>query len=48
MEKVVKIDGGISKKGTTAYKLNVLAAKEGNNLTEYIRKLFNKHVDDNF
>ena len=46
MKKTIEIDGKINKEGTTAYILNVQAAKEGyNSLTEYIRIKLNEIAD---
>jgi hypothetical protein len=44
MKKLIKINGELDQKGTTANKLAILAAKEGKNLTVYISDLFDKHV----
>ena len=44
MKKLVKIQGELDKKGTTANKLAVMAAKAGKNLTDYLYDLFEEHV----
>jgi predicted HicB family RNase H-like nuclease len=46
MKKLIIIDGKLSEKDTTANKLNVMAAKKGESLTEYIRDILNTHVKD--
>jgi len=44
MKKLVKIQGELDQKGTTANKLSVMAAKAGKNLTDYLYDLFEEHV----
>jgi hypothetical protein len=44
MKKLVKIQGELDQKGTTANKLAVMAAKAGKNLTDYLYDLFEEHV----
>lgn len=47
MKKLIIIDGHVSEKDTTANKLNIMSAKEGKSLTEYIRSILNNHVKGN-
>lgn len=44
MKKLIKINGELDEKGSTANKLAIKAAKEGKNLTEYISNLLDEHV----
>lgn len=46
MNKLIKINGNLKDKGSTASKLNVLSAKEGISLTQYICNLLDKHVNN--
>ena len=45
MKKIINLDGNLKKKGTTANTLSVEAAKEGLDLTEFIRISLNKLAD---
>lgn len=44
MKKLIEITGELKDKGSFANRLNVLAAENGNNLTEYIKEVLEKHV----
>ena len=44
MDKLIRINGELTEKGTTANKLAILAAREGKNLTAYISALLDEHV----
>lgn len=44
MKKLIDIEGSLKEQGTVANKLNIMAAKQGKNLTQYIKDLLSKHV----
>jgi hypothetical protein len=44
MNKIISIKGELDKKGTVAYKLAVMAAKDGKNLKYYIESILENHV----
>lgn len=46
LKKLIDIPGDIDNNGSVAYKLNVIAAKAGSNLKNYIEDLLIKHVED--
>lgn len=48
LKKLIDIPGEKSDENTVAHKLNVLAAKAGVSLTQYIKDLLIDHVEKNF
>lgn len=45
MQKLITITGRLNEKGSLANTLNVMAAKDGKNLTNYILEILKSHVD---
>lgn len=48
MKKLIDIPGELKDEDSVAHKLNVLAAKKGVSLTQYIKDVLTVHVDENF
>jgi hypothetical protein len=44
MRKIITLEGELDKKGSTAYKLSVLAAKEGKDLKNYIQDVLKEKI----
>lgn len=47
MKKLIEINGELDEKGTTANRLNILAASKGLSLSKYISNLLDSHVLNN-
>lgn len=48
MKKLIDIPGELKDEDSVAHKLNVLAAKAGVSLTQYIKAILTDHVNKNF